>query len=108
MIRHNQGLFVGFATSAFIVIVLASCALTATQKKTAIESAAATAIAVATKTPIDWKTVGIIIGSLLGTGTAIDNRRKDVVIKLLKKSDAVKDGIISKLTTNTDDAAGRS
>ena len=106
MIRHNQGLFTGFATSVFIIIALASCQMSESQKKVAIQGAADTAISVATGTPVDWKTIGMIIGSLLGTGTAIDNRRKDVVIKMLKKSDAVKDGIIAELTSGVDDAAG--
>jgi len=108
MIRHNQGLFSGFAVAAFIIIVLASCQMTETQKTTAIQGAADTAISIATGTPIDWKTVGIVIGSLFGTGTMIDNRRKDILIKMLKKSDAVKDGIIAEIRSGVDDAAGRS
>ena len=108
MIRHNQGLFSGFAVAAFIIIVLASCQMTASQKTAAIQGAADTAISVATGTPIDWKTVGMIIGSLLGTGTIIDNRRKDILIKVLQKSNAVKDGIIAEIRSGVDDAAGRS
>lgn len=94
-IQHNQGVFISVAICVIILGGFFACQLTETQRRQTIAAAADTAIAVTTGTPIPWQTIALVIGNLLGTGAVIDNRRKDVLVKILKKVNDANEAIIS-------------
>jgi phage-related tail protein len=85
-ITHNEGIFTSLFIALILLLAMLSCHLTETQKNQAVSTAAETAIAVSTGQPIPWKTIGLFLGNILGTGAIIDNRRKDVLIKILKRT----------------------
>ncbi len=94
-IRHNQTFFAALAISALILGGMLGCQLTESQKRQVISTAADSAIAVAAGKPIPWSQIGLAIGTLLGGGAVVDNRRKDVLIKRLKNESAHKDTLLS-------------
>jgi len=87
-IQHNQSLFI----AAIITIIgfggMFACHLTETQKKEIITTTAIAAEAAAGGSPLPWSEIGLAIGTILGSGSVIDNRRKDVLIKRLKQENA--------------------
>lgn len=85
-ITHNEGFFTGLSIALIFLLAVLSCQMTETQKKQVFTTAAETAIAVTTHAPIPWKTIALVIGNLIGTGAVVDNRRKDILIKILKKT----------------------
>lgn len=87
-IQHNQSLFIAAAISILSFGGMFACHLTQTQKKQIISTAAITAEAAATKAPLPWSQIGLAIGTLLGGGSVVDNRRKDTLIKRLRKENA--------------------
>lgn len=103
--RHNQGFF----TAAFICLVFAlallSCQMTPEQKKATIQTAVHVGEAAIEGTPLPWDKIGLLIGTILGAGAIVDNRRKDVVIKKDKSELNAKADLITKLAngngTNT-------
>jgi len=104
-IRHNEGLFVSILICSAIISGLFACQLTETQKKEIIDTGAIVGTAVVTHSPIPWKTVGLLIGNFLGTGAIIDNRRKDILIKVLQKASDANKALLANLvngnSTNT-------
>jgi hypothetical protein len=104
-IRHNPNLFCSILICSAITCGLIACQLTEAQKKEIIETGAAVGTAVVTQSPIPWKTIGLLLGNILGSGAIIDNRRKDLLIKVLHKAKDANDALISNLVnangTNT-------
>jgi len=100
-IRHNQGLFVAAVASIFLFGGMLSCHLTHAAKKQLITTAIPIVEAAATAAPAPWKDIALGIISLLSSGTMIDNRRKDVLIKRLKNESTNHLQLITRLTCPT-------
>lgn len=96
-IRHNQSFFVAAIISILAFGGMFACHLTETQKKQIISTAAIAAETTATGQPLPWSRIGLAIGTLLGSGTMVDNRRKDILIKRLKTENANALAIVAKL-----------
>jgi hypothetical protein len=96
-IRHNQSLFLSILICAAVIAGLFACQLTETQKKEIIDTGAIVGTALVTKAPIPWKTIGLLLGNILGSGAIIDNRRKDLLIKVLQKAKDANDAVIANL-----------
>lgn len=97
-IRHNQSLFVCAAICLLIIGGLFACHLTEAQQKEIIETGAIVGTAVVTHTPIPWQTIGLLLGSILGSGAIVDNQRKDILIKVLQKANDANQAIITAAT----------
>jgi hypothetical protein len=84
---------------------LFACQLTQAQKKEIIDTGAIIGTAVVTHNPIPWKTIGLLLGNILGSGAIIDNRRKDLLIKVLQKAKDANQAMLTNLVngncTNT-------
>ena len=87
-IQHNQSLFIAAAISILCFGGMFACHLTQAQKKQIITTAIPVAEAVLEGSPIPWSDIGLAIGTILGSGAIVDNRRKDVLIKRLKSENA--------------------
>lgn len=87
-IAHNQGLFSSTLIALAILAIALGCHLTNAQKKDIIATAAISAEAVVEGSPLPWSQIGIALGALFGSGTMIDNRRKDTLINRLKTENA--------------------
>jgi hypothetical protein len=96
-ITHNQGFFTATFIAMVIFLACLSCQMTETQKKESIAAAADSAIAVTTAQPFPWAKIGLILGNILGTGAIIDNRRKDILINLLKKGSHAADTLADQI-----------
>lgn len=87
-IQHNQSLFI----SAIITILcfggMLACHLTPAQEKAILDTTTTVAEIAAPVTPTPWREILLAVVSLLGSGSVVDNRRKDVLIKRLKKENA--------------------
>lgn len=94
-IDHNQTLVIAAFISLLCLAALLGCHLSQLQKKAIISTAVPVAEALVEGSPIPWSQIGLLLGTLLGGGAVIDNRRKDVLIQRLKKENAQKDDLIS-------------
>jgi len=96
-IQHNQAL----AAAAVLCLLLGgglfSCHLTQAQKKEILTTATIVGTAVVEQSPIPWDKIGLLIGTILGAGAIVDNRRKDVVIKQEQKYNDQKTELLAKL-----------
>ena len=106
-IQHNQSLFIAAAISILCFGGMLACHLTPTQKKDIITAAIPVAEAVLEGSPLPWSEIGLAIGTILGSGAIVDNRRKDVLIKRLKKENANAQGIISAIPSPRNDNSPR-
>lgn len=86
--RHNQFTIVSITICLLVFGVFFGCHLTRQQKQAIITAAVPIAEAAATGVPIPWTDIGIALSTIFGSGVFIDNRRKDVLIKSLKKQNA--------------------
>lgn len=98
-IVHNQGLFASLLIALIILAAQLGCHLTTAQKKEIIATSSMAAEAIAEGSPLPWSQIGAALGILFGSGTMIDNRRKDTLINRLKTENADKDKLISRITT---------
>jgi hypothetical protein len=96
-IRHNQNLFVSAMICFAIMTGLFACQLTQAQKKEIIDTGAIVGTAVVTHNPIPWKTIGLLIGNILGSGAIMDNRRKDLLIKVLQKAKDANEAMLANM-----------
>lgn len=96
-IRHNQNLLVSALICVAIMTGLFACQLTQAQKKDIIDTGAIVGTAIVTQNHIPWKTIGLLLGNILGSGAIIDNRRKDLLIKVLQKAKDANDAVIANL-----------
>lgn len=87
-LAHNQSLVISAIITILCFTGILACHLTETQKKDIITTAVLVGEAAATKAPLPWTQIGLAIGTLLGGGSIIDNRRKDLLIKRLKTENA--------------------
>jgi hypothetical protein len=87
-IQHNQSLFIAAIISFLCFGGIAACHLTEPQKKAIIATAVSAAESAAEGSPVPWTRIGLALGTLLGSGAMVDNRRKDVLIKRLKTENA--------------------
>jgi hypothetical protein len=90
-------MFLSILMCSATITGLFACQLTQAQKKEIIDTGAIVASAVVTKTPIPWKTIGLLIGNILGSGAIIDNRRKDLLIKVLQKANDANKAMLANL-----------
>lgn len=96
-LRHNQSLVIAAIISILCFGGMFACHLTQAQKKEIISTAAIATEAVVTGTPIPWSQIGLTIGTILGSGAVVDNRRKDTLIKRLQAENANHLGIFTAL-----------
>jgi hypothetical protein len=87
-IDHNQSLYISAVICVLCFGGILACHLTETQKKAIISTTAIAAESVVEGSPLPWSEIGLAIGTLLGGGAVVDNRRKDVLIKRLKTENA--------------------
>jgi len=87
-IQHNQSLFISAIISLLCFGTMLGCHLTQAQKKAIITTTVIAAEAAAGGSPLPWTEIGLAIGTILGSGAVVDNRRKDVLIKRLKTENA--------------------
>jgi hypothetical protein len=100
-IRHNQNLFLSAIICVAIMTGLFACQLTQAQKKEIIDTGAIVGTAVVTHNPIPWKTIGLLIGNILGSGAIMDNRRKDILIKVLQKANDANKAMLANLVNGS-------
>lgn len=96
-LNHNQSLIIAALISILSTTGIIACHLTDIQKHAIITTAAETAQSAATGSPLPWSQIGLAIGTILGSGAVVDNRRKDVLIKRLKKENDNHLGIFTTL-----------
>jgi hypothetical protein len=96
-IRHNPNLFLSILICAALIAGLIACQLTEAQKKEIIDTGAIVGQAVVTHNPIPWKTIGLLVGNILGSGAIMDNRRKDILIKVLQKANDANKAMLANL-----------
>ena len=105
ILQHNQSLVAAAVLCLLCFTGFVACRLTPQQRSAALQTAAHVAESAAEGTPWPWSEIGLLIGTILGAGAIVDNRRKDVVIKQEKKYSNAKDHIIANLvngnSTNT-------
>jgi hypothetical protein len=101
-IKHNQGLFTSALIALLIPLTIFGCHLTQDQKKQILSTTAIAAEAAAKGSPIPWSQIGLAFGTLFGSGVMIDNRRKDVLIKTLKKENATNHATINTILPTND------
>lgn len=87
-IRHNQSLVIAAIISIISFGGIAACQLTQPQKEAIADTSKGIIDAVVQKTPLPWAQIGLTIGTILGSGAIVDNRRKDVLIKTLQSKNA--------------------
>jgi hypothetical protein len=96
-IQHNQSLFIAALISTLCFGSITACHLTHQQKKDIITQAVPIAKALTPGVPIPWDQLALLAITLLGSGSVIDNRRKDVLIKRLKTENANHLELVTKL-----------
>jgi len=106
-IRHNQSLFISAIITVFSFSGMLACHLTHQQQKAIIDTTVAVAEAAAPVSPPPWREILLAIGTLLGSGSVIDNRRKDVLIKRLKTENANKEALVLKLVAPANNNTSR-
>lgn len=107
-IRHNPTSYTTLILSLAILFGFITCQLTPTQRKTVLKTSSKIATAATKAAPPPYKEIALIIASLLGGGTLVDNRRKDLLIKTLQKSNDLKDKTMeSAVKTNNANPARR-
>jgi hypothetical protein len=87
-IHHNQSLFIAALISILCFGSMLGCHLTHAQQKDIITQAVPIAKALTPGVPIPWEQIALLVTTLLGSGSVIDNRRKDVLVKRLKTENA--------------------
>jgi hypothetical protein len=93
-IQHNQSFYIAAAISILGFAGILGCHLTQLQKKAILSTGIKVAESTAEGSPLPWSEIGLAIGTILGSGAIIDNRRKDVLINQLKKENAQKDALV--------------
>ncbi|MEA1958201.1 MAG: hypothetical protein U9N44_00795 [Chloroflexota bacterium] len=83
-IRHNQTTAAALALSLLLLGGFMGCQLLKEPPPEAVAAVAVGAEAAAATAPPPWKEILLAVSALLGSGIFVDNRRKDVVIKVLK------------------------
>jgi hypothetical protein len=96
-IQHNQSLFIAALISTLCFGSMLGCHLTHAQKKDIITQAVPIAKALTPGVPIPWEQIALLVTALLGSGSIIDNRRKDVLVKRLKTENANALQLVTKL-----------
>ena len=96
-LQHNQSLVAAAVVCLLCFTGFLACRLTPQQRSVALQTAAHVAESAAEGTPLPWSEIGLLIGTILGAGAIVDNRRKDVVIKQEKKTNVEKAATIAKL-----------
>ena len=86
--RHNQFTLISAAIAITIFVPFLACQLSETEKTAIVTTAAETATAVITHQPIPWSDIGIVLGTIFGSGVFVDNRRKDILINRMKTENA--------------------
>lgn len=100
--RHNQSLVIAAIISLLSFGGILGCHLSEAQEKAIVTTAAETIITVAQGAPIPWAQIGLALGTILGSGAIVDNRRKDILIKSLQIQNADKtDTIITIASANS-------
>lgn len=94
-IHHNQSLFISAIISILCFGGLIACQLSQPQKEKMKAAALPIATAAATAAPTPWKEIALGIISLITSGTVVDNRRKDLLIKRLKTENANANAILT-------------
>lgn len=87
-IQHNQSLFISAIICTLCFGGLLACQLTRKQTQTILDTTATIAEIAAPVAPPPWREIILAALTLLGSGAVVDNRRKDVLIKRLKKENA--------------------
>jgi hypothetical protein len=98
-IQHNQSLFISAIICTLCFGGMLACHLTQKQATAILENTATVAEIVAPVTPTPWREILLAAVSILGSGTLVDNRRKDVLIKRLKKENALQNNVITNIAT---------
>jgi hypothetical protein len=106
-IQHNQSLFISALISILCFGGILACHLTQKQTDAIIDTTTTVAEIAASATPTPWREILLAAVVLLGSGSVIDNRRKDVLIKRLKKENANHLDLVSQLAAPNHNATSR-
>lgn len=93
-IRHDQTTFAALVVCILISSIVGCSQILKPNIPQIAEASAPVIAAAATAAPPPYKELLIAISALLGSGIFVDNRRKDTVIKTLKKQNGANKEII--------------